>query len=514
MKPRMAHWKWLSLTVGFLVIMSFPVSGLAEQKGDVVTATAYPIFYQVGGDPASHMAGLPLVNQTVFERMVEVKLNGKELIPALSKTWIISPDWKYIEFNLRDDIKFHNGALVTAEDVKYSLETYMRPDLKYVHGKLWTRNIKAITIEGPTRVRVYMNFADPGYLGRLWWGAGIFPKAYREKVGDKGFAEHPIGAGPFKWLEYKQDVYWKVEAVKKHYRKTPEIKTFKLVYVPEASTRLAMLKAGEVDITDLSPANVPAVEAASDLRIVYSRYPNLTCLTITDLAFPQEKSPFLDRRVRTAASIAIDREMICKKVLFGTAEPYGEILSPITKGYDPSIKPDPYDPEKARRLLAEAGYPNGFKTTISSTSTDRFYIEAIAANLTEVGIDIKVDIYEGGAWREAIFGKKLRGLMRSGTWHHAEVHAAADMSDLLKVMPWSFYTPPEVDKVITEGAMAIEDKDVIAVGRKISKTIRDAQYRIILWAQHNPYGVGPKIKHWQPITGSQPAASFEYIQVY
>jgi peptide/nickel transport system substrate-binding protein len=509
-----ADWKWLSLIAVLALITSFPASGSAEQKGDVVVATGYSVFYQVGGDPASHMAGLPLVAQTVFERLVEVKLNGKEFLPALSKDWRVSPDWKFIEFNLRDDIPFHNGELVTAEDIKYSLDTYRRKDLRYVHGTLWSHNIKEVTVESPTKVRIYMNVADPGLLGRLWWGAGIFPKAYREKVGDKGFAEHPIGAGPFKWLEYKQDVYWKLEAVENHYRKTPEYKTFKLMYVPEASTRLAMLQAGEVDITDLSPPHVPGIEAEKNLRVVYSRYPNLTVLIVTDMEFPNEPSPFLDKRVRIAASLAIDRQGICEEVLFGTAEPYGETLSPITKGYDPSVKPDPYDPERAKKLLAEAGYPKGFKTTISTTITHKFYIQAIAANLAEVGINAQIDIYEGGAWREAVHGDKLRGLMRGGTWHHAEVHAAADMSDLLSTMPWSFHTPPEVDKVINEGAMAIEDEEVIAVGKLISKTIREPKYRIILWAQHNPYGVGPRIKHWQPITGSQPAASFEYIQLH
>jgi len=512
MKVSAVTWKWVFSALALALILCFPMTGSAEQKGDVVVATAYPMFYQVGGDVATHMAGLPLLAQTMFERVVEVKLDGKSLIPALSKTWKTSPDWKFIELNLRDDVPFHNGEIVTAEDVKYSIDTYMRSDLRYVHGKLWQRNIKEVVAESPTKVKIYMNTPDPGLLGRLWWGAGIFPKKYREKVGDKGFAENPIGAGPFKWVGYKQDQWWQVEAVKSHYRKTPEIKTFKLVYVVEPSTRLAMLQAREVDITELSMSNVPAVKGSKDLRIVYSRYPSMTNLIFTDLRVPEEKSPFMDKRVRTAASLAIDRKTICEKVLFGSAEPYGEILAPITLGFDPNVKPDPYDPERAKKLLTEAGFPKGFKTTLSTTPALKYWVEAVAANLTEVGIETKVDIYEGGTWQETVFAHKLRGLMTSGAWNHAEVNGAADMSDWLSVMPWSYYTPPEVDKVITDGLSAIEDKDVIAADKKISKTIRDTQYRIILWANHNPYGVGPKIKFWQPITGSMPAASFEYMQ--
>lgn len=485
------------------------------QKGDVVMATAYPIFYQVGGDPATHMAGLPLVAQTMFERLVEVALDGKSFLPALAKEWKISPDWKYIDFFLRGDVKFHNGELVQAEDIKFSIETYLRKDLRFLFTPLWSRAIKDIQVINPLHVRINMKMADPGFIGRLWWAAGIFPKAYREKVGDKGFADHPIGAGPFKWKDYKQDIYWKVEAVKDHYRKTPEIKTFKLVYVAENSTRLAMLQAGEVDISVISQAHVPVVKAASDLRVVFSMYPNLTMLAIADLAFPDEKSPFLDRKVRTAASLAIDRKTISEKILNGTAEPYGEVLAPITMGYDSTVKPDPYDPEKAKKLLAEAGYPKGFSTTVSTTMASKFYAEALAANLSEVGINTKVVIYETGAWQQAFMGKKLRGLLVAGGWHHAELHASADMSDhWLSYMPWCYYSTPEIDAAIHKGNMAIEKDDMAAAGRNISKTIRDAQIKIILWAQHTPYGVGPKIKYWKPVTGAQPASAFEYIQVH
>ncbi|MBW2623565.1 MAG: ABC transporter substrate-binding protein [Deltaproteobacteria bacterium] len=476
-------------------------------------ATSYPIFYQTGGDPATHMAGLPLVAQSMFERLVEVKLDGKDFIPALAKKWKISPDWKFIDFFLRDDVKFHNGEIVTAEDVKYSLDTYLRKELRFLFRPLWIRTIKEIKVEGPGHVRVVMKAPDPGFLGRTWWAVGIFPKAYREKVGDKGFADHPIGAGPFKWNSYKQDIFWKIDAVKEHYRKTPEFKSFKLVYVPEASTRLAMLQAGEIDLARLSQADGSVIKKAKDLRIVYSKFPNLTNLTFADLIFPKENHPFHDKRVRLAASLAIDRKLITEKVLHGTAEPYGEALSPITAGHDPNIKPDPYDPERAKKLLAEAGYPKGFDTTISTTISSKFFAEALAANLTEVGIRTKVVIYESGAWRDAILGEKLRGLLIQGMWHHAELHAAADMSDLLSYMPWSYAHTPEIDKAIHSGAMAIEREDMEKAGRHISKTIREAQIKIFLWAQHTPYGVGSKIKYWQPIMGSQPASSFEYIKV-
>jgi peptide/nickel transport system substrate-binding protein len=510
---------WLRLGTGLifsllLITLALGSIALAEQKGDVVMATSYHIFYQKGGDPATHTAGLPLVAQTMFERLLDVSLDGKTFQPALAKEWKIAPNWAYLDFFLRDDVKFDNGMPFSAEDVKYSLETYLRKDLRFLFYPLWRRAIKEIEVKEPYHVRIHMNFPDPGFLGRLWWAAGIFPKAYREKVGDDGFADHPVGAGPFKWKDYKQDIFWQVEAVPKHYRHTPEIKTFMLRYVQDNSTRLAMLKSGEADIVALSPANIPAVDSESNLRIVYSKYPNLTNLTIADLRFPEEKSPFVDKKVRKAASLAIDREMICKKILFGAGEPYGEALSPITMGHDPTIKPDPYDPEGAKRLLTEAGYPNGFQTTITTTAPNKIFAEAIAANLGDAGIETKVDIYEPGAYQEAFRGKKLRGLILVGMWHHAEIHASADMSDhFLSFMPWCYYSTPAIDGAIQKGMMAIEDDDIAKAGRNISKVIRDEFVKIFLWARHNPYGVGPKIVYWKPVTGSQPSSAFEYIKV-
>ena len=506
----------LKFFISFLTVMALSASilldsGFARQKGEVVFGVAYPIFYQVGGDPATHMAGLPLVAQTVFDNLIWASPDQK-VMPAIAKKHVIHPKWKYIDFYLRDDVKFHNGMKLTAEDVKYSLETYLRKELRFLFRPLWIRKIKSIEEKGTYHIRINFNSPDPGFLGRLWWGAGIFPKAYREKVGDKVFADKPVGSGPFRWKDYKQDVYWRAEAVENHFRHTPEFKTFKLVYAQEASTRLAMLQSGEADIVVLSQAHIPVVKADPDLRVVYAKYPQLTTLTIADLEFPKENSPLLDKRVRKAVSLAIDRKMICDKLLNGSAEPYGEVLSPITMGHDPSIEPDPYDPKRARQLLKEAGYPNGFKTFINTTITSKFWAEAVAANLMTVGIQAKINIHESGAWQQAFRGRKMRGLMITGMWHHSEYHPSADMSDhMLSYMPWCYHSTKKIDGAIHAGMMAIEEKDVIAAGRKISKAIREDFVKIILWAQHDPYGVGPRIKSWQPQKGARPASAFEFI---
>jgi peptide/nickel transport system substrate-binding protein len=398
--------------------------------------------------------------------------------------------------------------------VKYSLETYMRKELRYLFSPFWRKNITSIEVLGPYQVRVNLKTPDPGFLARMWWGTGIFGKKYRESVGDKGFADKPVGTGPFKWLEYKQDVYWKVEAVPKHFRHTPEYKTLTVRYVPENSTRLAMLKAGEADIVQLIGPHVAEVKADSKFKITLSRYPILQCLIFADLVKPESKSPFLDIRVREAASLAIDRETICKKVLFGVSEPYGDYCSPITWGYDPSIKPDPYNPERAKALLKEAGYPNGFDTSFSTGASGQFWAEAVAANLSAVGIRTKVEVMETGVFIDKVFARNHTGLVPKPLWYNAEKHASAEASDdFIEGMPWAYTTTPEINQAVMDGMKAITEPEMIAAGKRISKAIRESRVRLLLWVNHVPYGVSSRIEYWKPEIGAMPAAAYEMIRL-
>ncbi len=511
---RIRNFLFLCFLTLILSILLTPSLGMAiPPKGEVVFATSSGSFFQVGGDPATHTSGFPVLARTVFDSLDYADHEGK-LLPALAKSWKIAPDWKYIDFFLRDDVTFHNGDKFTAEDVKFSLETYMRKDLKFLFAPLWSRNITNIEILGPYHVRVHMKGPDPGFMGRLWWAGGMMPKKYREKVGDKGFADKPIGTGPFKWVEYKQDSYWKVEAVKKHFRHTPVIKTLKMVYVPDPATRLAMIKAGEADITNVIPPHVAEVRSDPNLRLEYDKYVSLTCLIFADLNNAKEPSPFKDIRVREAASLAIDREGITKKVLFGVSEPYGDFCSPITLGHDPSIKPDPYNPERAKKLLGEAGYSKGFETVLSVTPADRYWAEAIAFNLGEVGIKTKIDLMEAGAWVQKYLGRNFRGLIPKGLWYHAERSPSADASDdFLEYMPWAYNTTPEINKAVVEGMKALTDAEDVAAGKKISKAIRESRNRVLLWANHIPFALSTRVEYWEPEIGALPPSAFEMIRL-
>lgn len=482
-------------------------------KGEVVYVTGYPIFYNNGGDAATHAAGQgPFLATTIFEGLVDVAVDLKYL-PAIAKRWTVTPDQMTQDYFLNEGIKFHNGDPLTAEDVKFSIETLMRKDLKNVLGHSYRKRIKNIEVVDKYHVRFNLHMPGPGLLKRFWWNGAIFPKKYRESVGDDGFAKAPIGSGPFKWVDYKQDQWFRIEAVKNHHRKTPEIKTFKMVYVVERSTRLAMLMAGEADIIELAGPHIPVVKADPNLRLFQVKDTIGSSIVFIDMGFP-EPSPFKDIRVREAMSLAIDRKTICEKIQFGSCSPHGDILAPLNLGYDPSIKPDPYDPERARALLKEAGFPNGFSTAYNTTVAGKLIVEALQANWADIGVKVKINIYEGGAWWEATQAKKLRGMKGRGTWYDVERHPGADLQDgLISTAPWASINIPGMDDMITASMSSKNDEEAFAWGRKISKSFRENRWRIITWSNHHSYGLSKKIVYWDVQRASYPGTRFEYMKI-
>jgi peptide/nickel transport system substrate-binding protein len=458
------------------------------------------------------VASPPFTNQTCFDSLVSVSVD-RRWIPALASSFKIAPDWKYIDFNLRTDVKFHNGDPVTAEDVKFSLGVYMDPKYKFQFGPMWRRTVGEVEIVRPDLVRIHMKAADYGFIGRMWWGAGVMPKKYRQEVGDEEFAKHPIGAGPFRFADYKQDQWAIYEAVPNHYRKTPSVKTIKLLYVGDNMTRLAMFKNGEADMGPMHSTHIKEVQADPKLRLFWVKYVSGTNMYFCDMVDADTPSPFKDIRVRKAVSLAIDRETICKRILFGASEPWGDVLPPITLGYDPTLKPDPYDPEQAKALLKEAGYPNGFETTMN-VSTTNTTAEALTASLEEIGIKAKIEKYEAGAFYGGVFGKKFRGLLPYAGWYDPEVQAPAELSDFyLKGTPHAYYTTDEVDAALRKGMYATTDEELTEWGRKISKLIRENYVTVFLWANHQPHCLGPRIKSWEPSVGCLPAIAFETIEL-
>src|SRR5688572_16035042 len=244
--------------------------------------------------------------------------------PSLAESWSQSKDGISYEFVIRRTAKFHNGDPVTADDVKFSFERY-----KGASAKLLKERVKEIQVLAPNRVRFVLVEPWPDFMafyGTSATGAGwVVPRKYVEKVGDDGFKKHPIGLGPYKFVSHVPGVELVMEAYEGYWRKMPSVKRLVFKSVPEATTRVAMLKRGEVDIAYLiEPAQAPEIKRDPSLRLAFSGGIGIATMDFLDQFDP--KSPWADKRVRLAASYAIDRWAISEAETLGASKPTGSVV--------------------------------------------------------------------------------------------------------------------------------------------------------------------------------------------
>src|SRR5438552_4792933 len=257
-------------------------------------------------------------------------LPGNPMAPSLAESWSASTDWLVYEFVLRKGVRFHNGEPVTAEDVKFSLERY-----RGASNRMLKDRVLAIETPDPGRVRIRLKQPWPDFMTfySIATGAGwIVPRKYVEKVGEDGFKKAPIGAGPYRFVSFTPGVELVVEAFEGYWRKAPSVKRLVFKSVPDGATRLAMLKRGEADI---------AFAVAGELGEEVRRTPGLGLkptlfmathwLVLTDQW--DAHSPWHDRRVRLAASHAINRPALNEAVTLGYSKITGSIIPPSLDFY-------------------------------------------------------------------------------------------------------------------------------------------------------------------------------------
>jgi peptide/nickel transport system substrate-binding protein len=490
----------------------FPGSEAGAQPKGEATFLVPTAFEMTGGDPhtttgATGTSIISMIHQGLLSKYVDGRYH-----PGIAKSWKVAAGWKHMTFKLNREVRFHDGTLVTAEDVKFSLD---RPaTLKGYFAPVFKKYMDRVEVVDADTVRLYFKRPWVGIYNTLARYIAIIPKHYVEKVGDVEYSQKPIGAGPFKCIAIKQDVHVKAEAVNNHFRKTPNVKRMNEIHVAESATRFAMLKAGEADLSWADPPTYQACVADPNLTIIMSKYTYLRTLAFYDLAFPDEPSPFHDLRVRKAVAYAIDYKGITKYVMHDTSEPYGDIIPPYGIGYDPSIKPYEYNPEKAKALLKEAGYPNGFDTMITADPPMKDSTEAISASLKKVGIRAKVNIPEHGAWNRMIREKKLRGIgSHPGPWWAGYSHPALALGQLSNTSSWAYYSPTEISDLVDDLGDRTDEQELKVIARKVSKKFREQLIRANLFAIHIPYVTGPTVKYWQNVPGHIFASQFEFLEL-
>ena len=414
---------------------------------------------------------------------------GNSTAPGLAESWSASPDGLVYEFSLRRGVRFHNGEPVTAEDVKFSFERY-----RGTANKTLKDRVLAIETPDPAHVRIRLKQPWPDFLTfySTATGAGwIVPKKYLEKVGDEGFKKAPIGAGPYKFVSFIPGVELVLEAFDQYWRKSPSVKRLILKAIPDDSTRLAALKRGEVDI---------AYALWGPLAEEVRRTPGLTLRNVVVqgtfwVYFADQwnpKSPWHDRRVRLAANHAFDRHAINQAETLGFSRITGSIV-PATFDFYWAPPAYSYNPAKAKQLLAEAGYPNGF-------DAGEYFSDAVFSSLAEsiinyfkaVGIRAKLRPIERVAFFKGYGEKTYKNLIQgeSGAFGNTATRIEAFVASSGAYVYGSY---ADIDGLFGEQANEMDPKRRTEILTRIQQLIHDKAMFAPIWELAAIQGVGPRV---------------------
>jgi peptide/nickel transport system substrate-binding protein len=402
--------RWLPvLLVVFIALLGVARDAVGAPQGEVTIAwhvTIAPAWF----DPSTAPPQItPFgILYALHDALVRPLPGGQKMSPSLAESWKESADGLTYEFKLRRGLKFHNGDPFTTEDVKFSFERYRGAGAK----ELQTR-VRQVEIVDPHTVRFHLKEPWPDFMtfyGTTATAAGIVvPKKYLTQVGDDGFRKHPIGIGPYQFVSHQPGVEMVFDAYPAYWRRVPNVKRLIMKSVPEGTTRVAMLKKGEADIAyALDGEDAENVRRDPRLQLVPSKHASIYWIEFTEQWDP--KSPWADKRVRQAANHALDRKAINDVACLGYCPPAGVIV-PRVMEFALQTTPPVYDPQKAKQLLAEAGYPKGLDAGEFVPTPPFVTVGEAALNyLSAVGIKAKMRTMERAtflaSWRE----KKLRGL--------------------------------------------------------------------------------------------------------
>lgn len=339
--------------------------------------------------------------QQIFDQLVEV--NGSELEPGLAESWDTSKDGLEWTFHLRD-AQFSNGDPVTAEDVQFSIERFADPEININYATLGAA-IKSIDVVDDKTVKVTLSTVDGPFLDNLaMFAAAIVPQKVVEDVGDKAFAEAPIGSGPFMVTEFKRGQQTVLERNPHYWREgEPYLDGVTFEFVPDANTRTLQLRSGEVDVADGLPYNqVESLEGTDGINVEVA-----DSLKWDSIFFNTSVAPLDEVEVRQALNYATPKEQILETVLFGNATVANSQIPPV-KYWDESIEPYPYDLEQAQELISQSSVPDGFDLELqipSGDAVEKQTAEIVKAEWAKIGVNVTIVPRDFGT----MFGDWLAG---------------------------------------------------------------------------------------------------------
>jgi peptide/nickel transport system substrate-binding protein len=356
-------------------------------------------------DPTSAAAGAidSVLYSNVFEGLTRFMSDGS-VVAGLAESWNISEDGTTYTFKLRDGVSFHDGSTMDAEDVKFTLDRARAEDSANAQKALFA-GISEVTVIDPTTVEVKLSAPDGNFLFNMAWGDAVIVAP--ESI--EGIKQTPIGTGPFKFDAWVQGDRIEISRNADYWGAAPALDAATFKFISDPTAAFAAMMAQDIDAFAGFPApeNLPQFEADPRFQVLVGSTEGETILAMNN-----KLPPFDNKTVREAVAHAIDRQAIIDGAMFGLGTPIGTHFAPHNPDYVDLTAQSAFDPEKAKTLLAEAGFADGFTTTLKlpPPSYARRGGEIIASQLRAVGIETEITNLEWAQWLEEVFRGKDFGL--------------------------------------------------------------------------------------------------------
>lgn len=425
---------------------------IVAQGTDAVTLDAADITDSPSATVSSHIA------ETLFELTPE-----GTIVPLLAESYEVSPDGKVWTIKLRQGVTFHDGTPFNAEAVKFNINRFLDPANAFAFRFLLDR-VASVEVVDEYTVRFNLNTTFAPFLSHLTHNSVAMQSPTAIERFGEAFRDNPVGTGPFRFVSWIKGRQIDLATFENYWGERPGIDGVRFLAVPEATTRMAMVETGEAHVAvRVPPHDVPRLDAHPDITV-----DNTSSVRTIYIYFNHTKEPFTDVRVRRAINHAVDKKEIAEFLLGGAARPSDAPISPGIFGYTP-IGFFEYNPELARQLLAEAGFPDGFSTTLYSP-TGRYVMdiqiaEAVQSMLADVGITAEIVTLEWAAYLErtrqpADVNEVPMAMLGWGTvtgdadyglfpLFHTSQHVPAGSNR-------SFFSNPLVDALLDEGRTTLD----------------------------------------------------------
>lgn len=476
------------ITSVILAVVIF-ISGLAYSvaapaQNQVIIAVPNDI---VSLDPhaTSDFVTNQILTGTVYETLVKVGTKG-EYEPALAVSWRILDNSTW-EFKLQPNVKFHNGESLTAEAIKFSLDRCLtvankcprRGQLEVIHN---VQVVDSMTV----RISTVTSFA--ALPSALLFGFIVPPRAVQSDP--RALEKQAIGTGPMRLVEWQRGQRAVFDRFPEYWGKKPSIDGITYRPIPDEIARIAALQAGEVHMVTAMPPDMAPVLQRNPKTALLRRGARQIYVGLDATGVNHKATA--DTRVRQAMNYAVNKDVLIQKILLGNAESNIGGMFPQAPGFDTNLKPYPHDPERARKLLADAGYPNGFEIPfhfvpgIEGSMKTKEVVETLASDLAKVGIKVHLQQMEAGAFWDLYHGKKLTMFVL--TWGTSPEAGLYYRTLLHSKTRGYYYRNLKTDELIDSWFAALDQQKRVDLGRQLQRHVNEQAPYIFLYNQYALFG--------------------------